>query len=325
VLVLSRSDLEQVLEPRQLVDALAAAFRSYAAGAGRVPPRTTVPVTDDGVLLLMPAVGAEKDGAALGTKLVTFYAGNQARGAASIQATYVLMDVGTGRVVAVLEGTFLTGLRTGAASALAARYLARPDARRLVCFGAGVQAGFQLRGLTAELPVERIAVVGRDPGRARGFAESWTSRLGVPVEIVDDAERAVRDADVVTCATTATEPLFDGRWLPEGVHVDAVGAFQPSTRELDAETIRRARVFVDHPGAVESAGDLVIPLRDGAILRSHVVGDLAALVSGAVEGRTHRRDVTLFKSVGFALEDLVAARLAYDGAMARGIGKEVSL
>jgi ornithine cyclodeaminase/alanine dehydrogenase-like protein (mu-crystallin family) len=325
VLVLSRSDLEQVLQPRELVDALAGAFRSYAGGAGRVPPRTTVPVTDDGVLLFMPAIGAGEAGPALGTKLVTFYAGNQSRGEATIQATYVLMDRATGRAVALMEGTFLTGLRTGAASALAARYLARPDARRVLCFGAGVQAGFQLRCLTAERPIERVDLVGRDPGRARRFAESWTSRLGLPVEVAGDPERAIAGADVITCATTSTAPLFDGRRLPEGVHVDAVGAFQPTVRELDGETIRRARVFVDHPGAIESAGDLAIPIQQGVIARSHVLGDLAGLVTGTVAGRIDRRDVTIFKSVGFALEDLVAARLAYDGARARGIGKEVAL
>jgi alanine dehydrogenase len=325
VLVLSRSDLERLLAPRPLVDALAAAFRDHAGGAGRVPPRATVPVTDDGVLLLMPAVAPAGTGTALGTKLVTFYAGNQARGEATIQAIYVLMDGATGRALAVLEGTFLTGIRTAAASALAARHLARAGARRLVCFGAGVQAGFQVRCLTAELPIERVDVVGRDPGRARRFADAWASRLDLPVQVAGDVGAAVARADVVTCATTSTEPLFDGRRLADGAHVDAVGAFQPSARELDAETVRRGRVFVDHPGAIDSAGDLAIPIREGVIERAHVRGDLAGLAAGTVPGRTDDREVTVFKSVGFALEDLVAARLAYEGARERGIGEEVSL
>jgi ornithine cyclodeaminase/alanine dehydrogenase-like protein (mu-crystallin family) len=325
VLILGRADLELLLEPRGLTDALAEAFAAHAAGRTRVPPRTTVAVTDDGVLLLMPAAAPAESGLALGTKLVTFYAGNHARGVPTIQAIYVLMEGTSGRPLALLEGGFLTGLRTGAASALAARHLARKTARRLVCFGAGVQAGFQIRCLAAELPIERVEVVGRDDVRARRFAEWWTTQLGLPVVVAADAAAAVAAADVITCATTATAPLFDGRRLAPGAHVDAVGAFQPTVRELDSETVRRARVVVDHPGAVDSAGDLVIPLKEGVVGRDHVGGDLADLVSGRVAGRTRPDEITLFKSVGFALEDLAAASLAYTRAKERGVGREVSL
>jgi ornithine cyclodeaminase/alanine dehydrogenase-like protein (mu-crystallin family) len=325
VLVLGRADVEALLEPRALIDALARAFAEHAAGRSRVPPRTTVPVTDDGVLLLMPAAAPADEGLALGTKLVTFYADNHARGAPTIQATYVLMDGTTGTPLAFLDAGFLTGLRTGAASAVAARYLARQDVRTLVCFGAGVQAGFQLRCLAAELSIERVEVIGRDPARARRFAELWSGELGIPVTVAADRNAAVARADIITCATTATAPLFDGRQLASGVHIDAVGSFQPAVRELDGETIRRARVVVDQPGAVESAGDLAIPIKDGIVGRSHIVAELADVVSGKVPGRTSPQEITLFKSVGFALEDLVAARLAYTRAKARGIGREVSL
>jgi alanine dehydrogenase len=325
VLVLGRADLEALLDPRAVIDALADAFAQQAAGRCHVPPRTTVPVTGDGVLLLMPAAAPADDGLALGTKLVTFYADNQARRAPTIQATYLLMDGATGRPLALLEGSFLTGIRTGAASALAARYLARRDSTRLLCFGAGVQAGFQLRCLTAEVNIERVEVVGRDPERARLFAARWTERLGLPVTVTTDAETAVAAADVVTCATTATTPLFDGRRLRPGTHVDAVGSFQPTTREVDAETVRRARVVIDQPGAIDSAGDLALAIKDGAIDRRHVAGDLADLVSGKLSPRARPQEITLFKSVGFALEDLAAARLAYTRAKARGVGREISL
>jgi alanine dehydrogenase len=321
VLILGRADLEAVLKPRELIDALERGFADHAAGRCRIPPRTTVPVTDDGVLLLMPAV----DDVAVGTKLVAFYSGNQARGVPTIHATYVLMDGATGRPLAFLEGGFLTGLRTGAASALAARYLARKDVRSLVCFGAGVQAGFQLRCLTAELPIERITVIGREPGRARRFADAWREFLGLPVTVGIDPDAAVADADVITCATTAATPLFDGRRLKTGAHVDAVGAFQPTVREVDGETVRRARVVVDQPGTIDNAGDIAIPIKDGVVTSAHVVGDLASVVSGAVAGRTRPDEITLFKSEGFALEDLVAARLAYERATARGLGREVAL
>jgi ornithine cyclodeaminase/alanine dehydrogenase-like protein (mu-crystallin family) len=325
VLILTRADVETLLEPRALIDALAHGFAEYAAGRAHVPPRAVVPVSDDGVLLVMPADASTGDGLALGTKLVTLYTGNQARGVPTIHGTYVLMDGRTGVPLAFMDAGYLTGLRTGATSALAARYLARRDARSALCFGAGVQAGFQLQCLAAELPIERVEVVGRDPVRARHFAETWTAKLRRPVTVVNDQTAAIERADVITCATTATTPLFDGRRLAPGVHVDGVGTFQPTARELDAETIRRARVVVDQAATIDNAGDVAIPIKDGVIPRAHVVGELADVVSGTVAGRTRADEITVFKSEGFALEDLVAARLAYTLAKPRGIGREVSL
>lgn len=327
MLVLGRADVEAVLEPRALIDALARAFAEHATGASRVPPRATVPVTDDGVLLLMPAVApagaTPSDGVALGVKLVSFYAGNRARGVPTVHGTYVLMDGRTGAPLAFMDAGYLTGLRTGATSAVAARALARRDAKTLLCFGAGVQASFQLVCLAAEPPIVRVEVVGRDPERARRFAATWSERLGLPVTVTNDRDDAVARADVITCATTATTPLFDGGRLRPGVHVDGVGTFQPTARELDSETIRRARVVIDQPATVDNAGDIAIPIIEGVIQRSHVVGTLADVASGRVAGRTRADEITVFKSEGYALEDLVAARLAYTTAKARGVGREL--
>jgi ornithine cyclodeaminase/alanine dehydrogenase-like protein (mu-crystallin family) len=326
VLILSRNDLQAVLAPLDLVDALAAAIGAHTAGRTRVPPRAVHSVPADGLLLLMPAALADADTFALGTKLVTYYGGNRARGQPTIHATYVLMDGTSGRPLALLEGTFLTGIRTGAASALAARHLARPDARRLACFGAGVQAGFQLRCLAAVLPLERVSVVGRDPGRARAFCAELEQELGIPVEAAADARGAVAAADVITCATTSAAPVVAGVDLRPGTHVDAVGAFRSDTREVDTEAVRRSRVVVDtYAGAWEEAGDVLIPFGEGAIGREHVVAELAELVAGTRQGRTRAEEITLFKSVGWALEDLAAARLAYNRAKERSIGTEVSL
>ena len=328
MLVLGRDDLRAALPPAELVDVLADAFRAHAEGRTRVPPRTVVPVTDDGLLLLMPAAlgAAGDDGLALGTKLVTYYAANRARGHPTLQASYVLLDGATGRPLALLEGTVLTGLRTGATSALAARYLARADTRRAVCFGAGAQATFQLRCLAATLPLERVTVVGRDPARAAAFAAAMGAELGIPVEAGADPRRALREADLVTCATTSATPVVAGAELRAGTHVDAVGAFRPGTREVDTETVRRGRVVVDtYAGALEEAGDLLIPLAEGVVARGHVTAELAELVTGRRPGRTHPGEITLFKSVGFALEDVAAARLAYERARAQSLGTEVPL
>jgi ornithine cyclodeaminase/alanine dehydrogenase len=327
LLVLSRADLELLLAPADVIEAMAEAFRDLAAGGAHVPPRTASQVSPDGVLLLMPAALSGGAGErALGTKLVTYYGDNRARGHPTLYASYLLLEGESGRPLALLEGTFLTAMRTGATSALAARYLARPDAARVVCCGAGVQAGFQLQCLAALLPIQRVSVVGRDPERARRFAGSMTERLSLPVEPATDPRAAVREADLVTCATTSPTPVFAGADLRPGTHVDAVGAFQPTTRELDTETIRRARLVVDtYAGALVEAGDVLIPLAEGAIAREHVVAELAELVTGARAGRTSPAEITVFKSVGFALEDLAAGRLAYNRARGRGIGTEVSL
>jgi ornithine cyclodeaminase/alanine dehydrogenase-like protein (mu-crystallin family) len=328
VLLLSRADLERVLAPLDVVEALADAFRLSAAGRSSTPPRRAMSVTDDGVLLVMPAAsrgGGAEDGA-LGAKLITYYGNNRARGHPTLYASYLLMDVETGRPLALLEGTFLTGIRTGAASALAARHLARPQSRRAVCFGAGTQAAFQLRCLAAVLPLAEVAIVGRDPARAREFALTMSRRLGVPVEVTQDARAAVRAADVVTCATTSPNPVVQGADLQPGTHLDLVGAFRPTDREADTEAVRRARVVVDtYAGALEEAGDVLIPLRDGAVERDHVVAELAEVVTGARRPRASPDDITLFKSVGWALEDLAAARLAYNRARDEAIGVEVTL
>jgi len=327
MLVLSRRDLERVLAPREVVDALAAAFGDLAAGRCAVPARSVVRVAGDAMLFLMPAharPAPPSAGGGLGVKLITYYGANRARGEPTLHATYVLLDGDTGRPQALLEGTYLTALRTGATSALAARHLARPDARSLVCFGAGVQAAFQARCLAAVLPLGRVVVFGRDPARARAFCASLASALGIPVEIGHDPRAALAGADVVTCATTSATPVLHGADLRPGTHVDLVGAFRPTDRESDTEAVRRARVVVDtYAGALEEAGDVVIPLREGAISRAHVSAELAELVTGARPGRASPDEITLFKSVGFALEDLAAARLAYNRAVAGGIGTEV--
>ncbi|HMH51906.1 MAG TPA: ornithine cyclodeaminase family protein [Candidatus Acidoferrum sp.] len=326
MLVLTRADLERVLAPLAVVDAMATAFRRHGDGRSTVPPRLSTPVGRDGVLLSMPAAFSDGCERGLGVKQVSVYPDNRARGHPTLYATYVLMDGASGEPLALLEGTYLTGLRTGATSALAARLLARADARRVACFGAGVQARFQLLCLAAVRSLERVVVLGRDPRRARAFAESMSATLGVPVESGDDPRRAAREAQLIVCATTSPTPVVFGADLGPGTHVDAVGAFRATERELDGEAIRRARVVVDtYAGALEEAGDVLIPLGEGIIERTHVAAELAEIVTGRRPGRTSAEEITVFKSVGFALEDLAAAQLAYDRARAQGIGKEVTL
>lgn len=324
MLVLSRRDLEALLAPPEVIAAVEEAFRQYARGAYRLLPRQALPLDGRDVLLLMPSHLPTAE--ALGTKTVTVFFDNPSRGLPIIMAAYLLHDPATGEPLAFMEAGFLTGLRTGATSAAAARRLARPDARSVACFGAGVQAAFQLRCLTSVLPLARCRVVSRSRERAEAFARRMAEELGIEVIVAASPREAVQEADIVVTATTSPSPVFDGRDLRPGTHVDAVGTFQPTARELDTEAVRRATVVVDtYEGAWLEAGDLLIPIQEGVITRAHVKAELAELITGARPGRTRDDEITCFKSVGFALEDAATARLAYDRARARGVGTEVSL
>jgi alanine dehydrogenase len=324
MLILRRQELERLLPPADVVAAVDRAFRECAAGRVTALPRAVLPMDRHGVFLAM--VSALPKLGALGTKLVTVVEGNRRRDLPTVHASYLLTDPETGAPLALMEAGFLTAVRTGATSALAARHLARPNSRVVACFGAGVQARYQLLCLAAVLPLGEVRVVGRDPKRAGAFAEALRREMGISVETGRDPADSIRGADVITCATTSPRPVFSGRFVTPGMHVDAVGAFRPNTRELDTMTIRKSRVVVDtYEGAWEEAGDLLIPIKAGAITRRHVKAELAELVAGTKPGRTSPREITLFKSVGFAPEDAVTARLAYDRARAAGLGTEVSL
>jgi ornithine cyclodeaminase/alanine dehydrogenase len=322
--ILGREVLEALLPPSDVIAAVERAFRECAAGRAAALPRAVLPMGRHDVFLAM--VSALPRLGALGTKLVTVVERNQSRGLPTIHASYLLTDPETGAPLALMEAGFLTGVRTGATSAVAARHLARPDSRVVACFGAGVQARFQLLCLSQVLPVVEVRVVGRNADRAAAFAEGMRRELGIDVRVETSRKAAVTGADVITCATTSSRPVFSGRDLAPGAHVDAVGAFRPTTREVDTLTIRKSRVVVDtYEGAWEEAGDLLIPIKARAITRRHVRAELAELVAGIRPGRTSPREITLFKSVGFAPEDAVTARLAYDRAVEAGLGAEISL
>jgi ornithine cyclodeaminase/alanine dehydrogenase-like protein (mu-crystallin family) len=269
------------------------------------PLRSSYPVTPEGDrLLVMPAWNAM----ALGVKIVTVFPRNRARGLASVAALYLLLDADTGHPLALIDGEALTLRRTAAASALAASFLARPDARTLLVIGTGALAPYMAQAHCTARPIARILVWGRTSERARSTAE----RLGA--EFCDDLAVGLAEADIVTCATTAREPIVRGQYVRPGTHIDLAGAFTPEMRESDDELVLRAAVFVDtFAGALKEGGDLVQPLAAGTIARSHVRAELADLVAGRHPGRASRDEVTLFKSVGTALEDLCAARLVLRG------------
>jgi ornithine cyclodeaminase len=301
----SAEQVHAALAWERLAAALAAAF---AAGA-QVPLRHAHRLGETDTLLLMPAWRDGEDGA-LGVKIVTVMPGNAARGAATVNALYLLLDRASGEPRAVIDGEALTLRRTAAASALAARYLARADSANLLVIGTGKLAPFMARAHYALRPqLARVRVWGRRAEAAQTLAQRLRDE-GLPAEAALDLEAAVRDAHIVSCATTATAPIVHGAWLAPGTHVDLVGGFTRAMREADDAAVARARIFVDtYAGALAEAGDLVSPLARGVIARTQIEAELAELVRGDKPGRRSGDEITLFKSVGTALEDLAAAEL----------------
>lgn len=305
----SAGDIHRALDFPRLVAALEQAF---ARGAS-VPLRHVHALAGSDLLLLMPAWRngeSGDDAGALGVKLVTVFPGAARRGAATVAALYVLLDRATGEPRAILDGEALTLRRTAAASALAARFLARPESRSLLVVGTGKLAPFLARAHCALRPgLERIRVWGRSAQRARALAQELQAD-GLAAEASSDLESAVHEAQIISCATTSTDPIVQGRWVAPGTHLDLVGGFTRAMREADDAAVARARIVVDtYAGALAEAGDVIVPLERGVIARSQIVAELAELVRGERAGRTDAGQITVFKSVGTALEDLAAAEL----------------
>jgi ornithine cyclodeaminase/alanine dehydrogenase-like protein (mu-crystallin family) len=311
--VILADDIDTALSYPELIDALETAFRADI----EVPPRQHHTIKQEGsdaTLLVMPAWdgGAAATGERyLGCKLVSVFPDNATRGEPSVSGAYLLMSGTNGQPLAVMAARRLTAWRTAAASALAARYLAREDASSLLMVGAGTLAPFLVRAHRAVRPITRVVLWNRTRSRAIATAFALANAAGIETEVADDLEAAVRDADIVSCATLASEPLIKGAWLKKGTHVDLVGGFTPKMREADDAAIKKARLFVDTRTALKEAGDLVQPIRRKVITSTRIQGDLGELCRGTVKGRKKADEITLFKSVGTAVEDLAAAAMVW--------------
>ena len=305
----SAAEVHGALDYALLVEALRDAFRQ---GGEAMPVRQSYDVGFGGAAAHLLTMPAWERGKALGVKLVTVFPRNAARGIGAVSSLYVLLDGETGVPRAMIDGEALTNRRTAAASALASSYLSRPDSATLLMIGTGHLAHHLPLAHAAVRPIKNVMVWGRNIERAAALVATLKDK-GLAAEPVTDLEAALAQVDIVSCATTASEPLVTGRHLRPGTHVDLVGAFTPKMRESDDEAVLRSRVFVDtYAGTLAEAGDLMQPMAAGLWKAEAIRGDLHELTSGANQGRCDAAEITLFKSVGAAIEDLAAATLLVD-------------
>ncbi len=313
MLTLSAPQIRDALPWSALIDALRTMFRDGCQAPVRHAHPIAQPDAPEATLLLMPAW--QEGNAAThytGVKIVHVAPGNRAKGIPAVQAVYLLSDASTGVPCALLDGGELTDRRTAAASVLAGTYLARADSARLLIMGAGKIAHALAEAWCSHFPITDVMIWTRRPEAARDFAAELASH-GIPARAVADAAEAASQADIISCATLATTPILHGAWVRPGTHVDLVGAFRRNMREADAALLARASVFVDTlVGAETEAGDIVQAQAEGAIPTEHVRGDLHALCRQQIDGRTRDDEITVFKSVGAALEDLAAAILVME-------------
>jgi ornithine cyclodeaminase/alanine dehydrogenase-like protein (mu-crystallin family) len=325
MLYLSAEDVCRTLPMPEAVEAMRDAFVQLSSGQVTLPTRQHMDVPcENGVALVMPCHSTVQKYFCV--KFITLFRGNRLRGLPLIQSLVILSDGATGEHLAVLDGVAVTAIRTGAASGLATQVLARSDAAAVAVFGGGVQARTQLEAVCHVRPIGRASVYDPEHAAADRFAAEMTERLGLPVRRAETPAAVLEGADVICAATTSSIPIFEDRELPPGAHINAIGSYRPEVTEIPAATVCRARVVVDHrASAMEEAGDLLGPLRQGLIEPSHFSTELGEILLGRSPGRRSGEEITLFKSVGVAIQDLCAAARALENARRLNLGMPLPL
>ena len=309
VLVLDQHEVEKLLSMGECIPVMEEALAALARGEASLPLRSIVWLPDrSGALGLMPAYLAS-GGGSLGVKAVTYFPGNEGTDLDTHQGAVLLFEAKSGRLEAIVDATAITAIRTAAVSGVATRHLAREDAAELALVGSGVQARTHLAAMLAVRKIRRIRVASKDIGRARRFAERESRRHGIAVEPAESVREALEGADVVCTVTSAREPVIRGEWLSPGMHVNAVGSSTPNARELDSAAVARSRLFVDRrESALAEAGDFLLAKKEGAVGDGHIAGEIGEVILGRIPGRRSAEEITLFKSVGLAVEDAASAR-----------------
>ncbi len=323
LLCLSESDMRAALPMRGAIEVMKTAFAALSTGVASAPPRGVVKCPEsDGLTLLM---GANVPGTGLAAKVVSIFQGNEKQNKRVVNGLVLVLNQSTGEPEALLDGTFLTAWRTGASTGAATDLLARPDARVGVMIGCGAQARTQVLGIDSARQLDCIRVCGRSGDRVAAFVDELQPHVDARLEVAESRRAAVEEADVVCTATTSYTPVFEGAWLKAGAHVNGIGSFTREMRELDHVTVARARIVVDAvEAAANEAGDLLFAERSGHTKRTEWV-ELGLIAAGQAAGRQSDEEITLFKSVGHAVQDVAASARAVKAARERGLGKEIEL
>ncbi len=324
MLLLTAEDVRKALPMHEAIEGMKSAYAALSDGRAVVPLRTRLSIPDSEALsLFMPAYVRSAEDQALAIKVVSLFPTNPVRGLAYIQAAVLVFDPETGRALALLEGSSLTAIRTGAAGGAAIDLLARKDSKIVAIFGAGAQGRTQLEAACSARKIETAFIFDADKAKATAFAEEMKTLIK-DIRVAQSAQEAIENADIICTATTSSKPVFADKDLKAGAHISAVGSYTPEMQEVPAETLQRAKIFVDSRAAsLEEAGDLIQPMRAGLFDESHICGELGEVVSGRIPGRQSEDEITYFKSVGVAVQDAMAAQIALTNARKMNIGKEV--
>lgn len=329
MLILSKEDIKKVFTMKDAIEADKQALRMYSEGKCEVPLRVNIDIPKrQGQSLFMPAYVEGLD--ATGIKIVSVFPNNIELGKPSVPAQMVLLDGKTGEVCAIMDGTYLTQLRTGAVQGAATDILARKDARIAVLFGTGGQAGTQLEAMLNVRDLAEVRVLDINYDRAKEFAQRMRQEFAsfnTKIVAVEDGNEAVKDADIITAVTTSTRPVFDGTLVKKGTHINGVGAYTPQMQELPETIVQQADkvIFDTTEGVLAEAGDLIIPLQKGIVSEQDFTGELGQVMLGQVPGRENEDEITLFKTVGTAVLDVVTAHLIYQKALEKNVGQQVTI
>jgi ornithine cyclodeaminase/alanine dehydrogenase-like protein (mu-crystallin family) len=323
LLIVGSADVKRALSMSDCIDAVDRAMRALSSGGADVPLRTVMKLPGGRNFFgVMPGYLSKPQG--LGTKIITIFPDNAKLGLSSHVGLVLLFDSEIGFPLAVMDAGEVTAIRTAAASAVATRALARDDASHLAIIGTGEQAITHLEAISQVRTLKSVRVWGRSPEKAAAFAREHGSRLGLAIEASGSVEAAVRSANIICTVTSSREPILNGAWLPKGAHVNLVGASQQSSREADNDVVAVSRFFVDsRVSARAEAGELKHAIEAGLVTESHILGEIGEVLNGTVVGRTSSQDITVYKSLGVAAQDMAAARVIYDRAMRDGIGMKV--
>ncbi len=325
MLVLSEKQVRSLINIDDLIAALAQAHVQYSTGKAVMPVRLVVPLPQiQGRITSMPGFLSEDQ--ALGMKVVTYFQENSKRGLPAILATIMLFSAETGRMIATMDGSYITAIRTACASALSTKILANAETPVLGILGAGVQARAHIQALTRVRKIEKIKLYSPSGTSAVAVQKELTPLVDAAIEVAQSAEAVVRDADIVVTATTAKEPILKVEWLKAGAHINAVGSHRPDLREIDGQTLARATIVVDSRAAIMAeCGDILLALKEKSIRENHIHGEIGEVLAKIKPGRTRRDELTLYKSVGIAIQDVAAANLVYRKALEKGIGTNVEI